>query len=440
MNNRQILVLGAGRSSAYLIRYLAEHSDEMGCRIVVADMDIQNASSKIQNLPNCTGLALDPLAEPERLNQLVLESVAVVSLLPVSLHMQVAVCCLRNKVSFFTASYQSPELEAMESEIKAANVLFLNECGCDPGLDHMTALQIMDKLRAQGQEVIHYEGYTGGLVAPNSDTNPWHYKFSWNPRNVVLAGQSGPAVYWQNHQTVVVPYPRLFRSVQPINLEGHPDLVGYFNRNSLPYRELYGLEQASTVIRGTLRHKDFCLAWFPLAYWGLNTDLNLGRTPINYPSKAILEQSLAVELNYTPDEIQKVCDLWEFLGLFDKLNSENSVFNPAQLLEKRMIERMSLGEKDQDMVVMCHRIRSRSQEGRVIEHQSELILEGEGGEYSAMAKTVGWPLAMAIECHLKGQVAETGLQRPLSPVWYRPILHGLAEQGVTCRETHIKPD
>jgi len=435
MNNRQILVLGAGRSSAYLLRYLAEHSNEMGCRIVVADLDLQNALSKIHNLPNCQALALDPLAETERLNTLVQESVAVVSLLPVSLHMQVALSCLRNKVSFFTASYQSPEMEALEAEIKTANLLFLNECGCDPGLDHMTALQMMDKLREQGHEVLHYEGYTGGLVAPSSDNNPWHYKFSWNPRNVVLAGQSGPAVYWHNHRTVVVPYPRLFRSVQPLSLEGHPDLVGYFNRNSLPYRALYGLEKAETVIRGTLRHKDFCLAWFPLAYWGLNTDLSLEESRFTFPSMAVLKRSLADELNYSSEEINKVCELWDFLGLFDQSNSENTFRNPAQFLEHRMIERMSLGDHDQDMVVMSHRILSKNQEGTVSEHRSQLILEGEGGEFSAMAQTVGWPLAMALQCYLQGQVVETGLQRPLSPVWYRPILQGLEQRGIHCRET-----
>ena len=436
---RPILVLGAGRSSGYLIRYLAQHSAVLECELIVADQDLDHAQAKIEGLPNCRAVALDPLAQPEILDALVKESVVVISLLPVSLHMQVAMSCLKNKVSLFTASYQSGEMEALAPDIKAMGLLFLNECGCDPGLDHMTALQIMDRLRDAGHSILSYEGYTGGLVAPVSDDNPWHYKFSWNPRNVVLAGQSGPAVYWQNNQIEIIPYPRLFRAVQPLELSGHRDLVGYFNRNSLPYRALYGLEQADTVIRGTLRHRDFCLAWFPLAYLGLNVDTNLPKEPLKWPTATELTKILGAELHYSLEETQKVIELWAFLGFWDPAVVDAYATNPAQNLEQRMVERMSLGATDRDMVVMCHRIRSKDHQGRVVDHRSELVLEGQGGENSAMAQTVGWPLAMAVECYLKGQVQETGLQRPLAPHWYQPILKGLDALGITCRETQVMP-
>ena len=435
MPHRQILVLGAGRSSGYLIRYLAHHSTSLECSLTVADQDPNHAQAKIEGLPNCRAVALDPVSQPEILDTLVKESRVVISLLPVSLHMQVAMSCLKNNVSLFTASYQSAEMEDLAPEIKAKNLLFLNECGCDPGLDHMTALQIMDRLRLEGHRVLGYEGYTGGLVAPVSDDNPWHYKFSWNPRNVVLAGQSGPAVYWQNNQIEVIPYPRLFRAVRPLDLTGHKDLVGYFNRNSLPYRALYGLDQAETVIRGTLRHRDFCLAWFPLAYLGLNVDTNLPKNSLKWPTPTEVTEILTKELHYSTQETHKVLDLWAFLGVWDPQGIGAYPSNPAVNLEQRMVERMSLGAQDRDMVVMCHRIRSKGPDGRIVEHRSELVLEGEGGENSAMAQTVGWPLALAVECYLKGQVQESGLQRPLKAHWYQPILKGLEALGIECRET-----
>lgn len=350
----------------------------------------------------------------------------------------------------FTASYQTSEMEALEDEITSKGLLFLNECGCDPGLDHLTAVQILDNLRESGHQILSYEGFTGGLVAPVSDDNPWHYKFSWNPRNVILAGQSGPAQFLQERRLCHADYPHLFRNVVEVKLPDFPDLVGYFNRNSLPYASLYGIPDASTVIRGTLRHRNFCLAWYPLAVWGLNLDQGPDSKQLAFlPSRGNLAQRLNSDFGYNQQECRVVDDLWDYLGIWELIhacqngqasasNSEDQAsgpgFSPSRWLENRMTERMSLNPEDRDMVLMTHWVRSINPEGQLEQHRCTLRLEGEGGERSAMAKTVGLPLAMAVELYLMGQIADIGLQRPLGRSWYGSILPALESHGI--RMTH----
>lgn len=450
MNQRmkQVLILGAGRSSGFLIEYLSNVADSLHAQILVADQSLEQAEAKIQGLHACTAQEVDPLQNPEGLDKLIADSTIVISLLPVSLHLQVAKACLRHRKAFFTASYQSEELERMQDEIREQGLLFLNECGCDPGLDHMSARQLIDRVREEGHEIVSYEGYTGGLVAPVSDDNPWHYKFSWNPRNVVLAGQSGPALYWQDHRVRSMPFPRLFRAVRPTAFPGVPNLVAYYNRNSLIYRDLYGIPGASTVIRGTLRHKDFCTAWFPLSYLGLNLDLILPETTDwMLPEPDDLSFLLRNELHYTEEQVQTVLQLWTFLDLWPgstvvgegnlKGQTDSGQSSPPSLkpglsdrLEDLLTLKLSLGPADRDMVVMTHQLVTVDAEGRRWTHHAHLRLEGEGGERSAMAKTVGWPLALAVERYLKGETTQVGLQRPLEPTWYKPILQRLSDLGI----------
>jgi saccharopine dehydrogenase (NADP+, L-glutamate forming) len=445
MNERVVLVLGAGRSAGYLIEYLAMKAASLNIKVAVADQNLDWALSKIGNLPYCSAVSVSTTENQEGFEKLVANATLVISLLPAGLHLAIAKACLKYRKPMFTASYQTPEMEALQSEITDQGLLFLNECGCDPGLDHLTAVQLLDSLRETGQQILSYEGYTGGLVAPFSDDNPWHYKFSWNPRNVILAGQSGSAQFLKDGQTCHLAYPDLFRQVIEVELSEFPDLVGYYNRNSLPYASLYGIPTASTVIRGTLRHRHFCTAWYPLAVWGLNLDGCKDPEQIAcLPSRETLAHRLSSDFDYHREECKTVDELWGYLGIWELIHAlkdehesnssgecrAESCISPAKWLEKRMTERLSLNPSDRDMVLMTHFVRSINSEGRPVLHRSSMRLEGEGGERSAMAKTVGLPLAMAVELYLKGQISEIGLQRPLGRLWYGSILPALELHGI----------
>lgn len=452
MAERTVLVLGAGRSSGYLIEYLAQQAVALNIKIVVADQNLDWAMAKVESLPSCYAIMVQPGTDIEGFEKLVANATLVISLLPVHLHMTVAKACLKYQKPMFTASYQTAEMESLQEEIKSKGLLFLNECGCDPGLDHMTAVQILDKLQHQGHQILSYEGYTGGLVAPVSDNNPWHYKFSWNPRNVILAGQGGHAQFLRNNQNSLLSYPDLFREVVEVDLADFPDLVGYFNRNSLPYAELYGIPNAHTVIRGTLRHRDFCTAWFPLACWGLNATSALEPALVaNLPTRDTLSPRLSSEFGYSDAECKVVHELWDYLGIWDlveALRNPRSVDtvgldanaytrwpSPADWLETRMTERMSLSPSDRDMVLMTHLIRTKNPDGQSEIHRCTLCLEGEGGDKSAMAKTVGLPLALAVELYLQGKIQDTGLIRPLGCQWYSSILPALENRGIRMQHT-----
>jgi len=452
MADRTVLVLGAGRSSGYLIEYLAQQAVALNIKIVVADQNLDWAMAKVESLPSCYAIMVQPGTDIEGFEKLVANATLVISLLPVHLHMTVAKACLKYHKPMFTASYQTAEMESLQEEIKSKGLLFLNECGCDPGLDHLTAVQILDKLQHQGHQILSYEGYTGGLVAPVSDNNPWHYKFSWNPRNVILAGQGGPAQFLKNNQNSHLSYPDLFGEVVEVDLADFPDLVGYFNRNSLPYADLYGIPKAHTVIRGTLRHRHFCTAWYPLACWELNASNTLEPAIIaNLPSRDTLFPRLSNEFGYSDAECKVVKELWDYLGVWDLVealrnprsmdpvgfdSNANTLWpSPADWLETRMTQRMSLSPSDRDMVLMTHLIRTKNPDVQSEIHRCTLCLEGDGGDKSAMAKTVGLPLALAVELYLQGKIQDTGLIRPLGSQWYSSILPALENQGIRMQHT-----
>ncbi len=447
MTERIVLIFGAGRSSGYLIEYLAQQASVLNIKIVVADQNFNWAKAKVEFLPSCSATTVEPTTDNDGFEKLVANATLVVSLLPVYLHLTVAKACLKYHKPMFTASYQTPEMDCLQEEIASKGLLFLNECGCDPGLDHLTAVQVLDNLQQNGHQIVSYEGYTGGLVAPVSDNNPWHYKFSWNPRNVILAGQGGPAQYLNQNKTNHLSYPDLFREVVEVDLADFPDLVGYFNRNSLPYADLYGIPNAHTVIRGTLRHRHFCTAWYPIANWGLNSSRDLEPTLFNnLPSPNTLRHKLSNELGYSDADCKVVQELWDYLGIWELIDTLHLQYSksigghnsdgatnwqsPADWLETRMTERMSLAPTDRDMLLMTHHVRTLNPDGQAESHRCTLILEGEGGDKSAMAKTVGLPLAMAVELYLQGKIQQKGLIRPLGSSWYGSILPALENYGI----------
>ncbi|MCF6358716.1 MAG: saccharopine dehydrogenase NADP-binding domain-containing protein [Draconibacterium sp.] len=232
MNN--ILIFGAGRSSNSLIKYLADNANEFNWRIKIVDIKV----NENENHPAVSYSALNVKDEFARDSE-VKSADLVISMLPARFHKFVAKSCVKFSKNLLTASYETADLKAFETEVIDKGLFFLNECGLDPGLDHMSAMKIIDRIKNEGHKLLCFESFTGGLVAPESDNNPWNYKFSWNPRNVVLAGQGGPAKFIQNGKFKYIPYNRLFRRTEIIDIEGFGMFEGYANRDSLKYIEKY---------------------------------------------------------------------------------------------------------------------------------------------------------------------------------------------------------
>ena len=255
----KLLVIGAGRSSGSLIEYLLNQSVAHNWQVTVADMDIRLAEEKLNKHPNGTAISFDIKNEEQR-QAIIQTHDFVVSMLPAFMHGDVARDCVSFGKHLATASYVSADMKALDTEAKSKGLLLLNECGLDPGIDHASAMKLIDEIKQQGGKITSFKSYCGGLVAPESNDNPWGYKFSWNPRNVILAGQ-GTAQFLQNGELSFIPYNRLFTQTETVTVEGYGEFDAYANRDSVSYRDIYGLQGINTMLRGTLRQRGYCKAW-----------------------------------------------------------------------------------------------------------------------------------------------------------------------------------
>ena len=271
---KRILLFGAGKSASVLIEYLVEESRKEAWHLTVVDANEDLAQQKLHNAPNTIAASFD-IADSTTRKNFIQEASIVISLLPPALHILVAVDCIACHKNLLTASYIDGDLKKLAPEIEKRNLLFLCEMGLDPGIDHMSAKQLIDSIEEQGGKITSFVSHCGGLVAPESDDNPWHYKISWNPRNVVLAGKAG-AVFLQDGEECVLSHHELFAERRFTQVRGLEPLCWYPNRDSLSYSHLYGLQQCSTFIRTTLRHPDFIYGWKNLI------DLNLTDETIQY--------------------------------------------------------------------------------------------------------------------------------------------------------------
>lgn len=427
-----------------MLSYLAEHATVYHWEINVVDVS-ENEMVKSLGL---TFSLLDVKDDFAR-DQFVQNADLVISLLPARFHKLVAHSCLKFSKHLLTASYESKEMKGIEDEVKTKGLFFLNECGLDPGLDHMSAMRVINKIRDEGHELLAFESFTGGLVAPESDDNPWHYKFSWNPRNVVLAGQEGPAKFIQNGKVKYIPYNRLFRRTELIEIDDFGWFEGYANRDSLSYVEKYGLEGVPTVYRGTLRRPGFCKAWNVFVQIGATSDdyylENVGdmtyREFINsflyyHPSDSIdLKLYHSMQIPRDSDTIPKL----EWLGIFEKKKIGLKRATPAQVLENLLKEKWQLLPHEKDMIVMWHKFeyfdKKRSEKK---ERNSSLVVLGDNGERTAMAKTVGLPLAVAAKLFLTGKLKIRGMFIPTCPEIYEPVLDELEANGIIFDEKIIE--
>lgn len=438
---RKILLIGAGLSSTYLIKYLLEHASKEDWHLSIADAQLELAQQKTFGSAHATALAIDIL-QTEKRKTLIASHDLIISLLPAHLHIHVAKDCLALKKNLVTASYISDEMKNMDAAVKKAGLLFLNECGLDPGIDHLSAMEMIDELKAKGAKIISFKSYCGGLVAPEYDTNPWHYKFTWNPRNVVLAGQS-TARYLDNGRMRFIPPQRLFTETTPVRVDGYGLFESYANRDSLEYQIPYGLEEATTLLRGTLRRQGYSEAWNLFVRLGLtddsfkipNSEKLTYRSYITAfipgASEKTLEKDLCRFLGIRLNS--KAYSNIKWLGLFSTKKPGLANASPAEILQHLLQEKWQLKERDLDMIVMKHEIIFAYKNKTWYEH-AELVVKGESRDLTAMAKTVGLPLAMAAKHILNNQFSIRGVVRPIHQEIYRPILKELAEYGVSFKK------
>jgi len=434
---KQILVLGAGLSATSLIDYLLMNSVKLDWKITVGDMSLEVALKKVQNHPNGRAIQFDINNVIQREEE-ISKADLVVSLLPAFMHPIVAQECLRFKKNMVTASYVSPQMKELENQVKSNGLIFMNEIGVDPGIDHMSAMKIIDEIHAKGGKMLAFRSNTGGLVAPKYDNNPWNYKFTWNPRNVVLAGQ-GTAQFIENGQYKYLPYNRLFAQVERANVLNYGEFEVYPNRDSLKYRSIYGLENIPTMIRGTMRRPGYCKSWNVFVQLGLTDDTFVVENSENLTYRQFVsafvtgndsipvEQRLASMLKLEPDS--DILYRLRWLGLFEdkKIGLPNAT--PAQILQKLLESKWTLDTEDKDIIVMQH-IFDFELNGRKKRITSSLVVEGIDQAHTAMAITVGTPVAIATKLILTGVITQTGVLVPITKDIYEPVLHELEDYGV----------
>lgn len=442
---QKIFVIGAGRSTYSLIQYLKEQAPKEDWLIRIGDIDEQLALQKAGNDPRCEGVGFDIHNEAER-SQRISEADLVISMLPAHMHLPVARDCIRYKKHMVTASYISPDMRSLHNEAVDAGSILINEIGVDPGIDHLSAMKVLDELRDAGAEMTLFESFTGGLVAPENDDNPWHYKFTWNPRNVVLAGSGGAVKFIQEGQYKYIPYHQLFRRTEPIEVPEYGRFEGYANRDSLAYRSVYGLDDIPTIYRGTLRRPGFCRSWDVFVKLGMTDDsYELEGTEemtfrqftnlfLAYNPQDSVELKLMHYLNIPQDS--ELMDKLTWLGIFSDQKIGLAKASPAQVLQKILEEKWSLGPDEKDMIVMYHKFGYRLN-GELKMRESSMVVLGKDKRETAMARTVGLPVGIASHQILRGKIHTPGVQIPISKEIYEPMLEELAQYGIAFKEREI---
>lgn len=497
---KTVLLFGAGKSATVLIDYLLENAVKENWKIIVVDADLKLAQSKIGNSSRATATSFDINRNDERVRH-IRHADIVISMLPPALHYLVAQDCVKFNKNLLTASYIDNNIRGLQLEIEKRKIIFLCEMGLDPGIDHMSAMKIIDSIRAKGGQIISFKSHCGGLVAPESDDNPWHYKISWNPKSVVLAGKAG-AHFKENGEEKRVKYEELFTADHIVEVPDIGFLCWYPNRDSLSYSSLYGLEKIETFIRTTLRHSDFMYGWKNVIDLKLTDETSQYETNDKTLQQLFkehmdkngfgewLEEKLKERFAKTKDMLENLMKLMEveqeaeeegekipdtfmaadekgnietieiddvknkaaaflahnmheanltlkqlfFLGLDDQATLvDKGLCSAADILQFAIEKKLSLRPYDKDMIVMLHEF------GYMIDNKkssisSSLVVKGENGLRTAMAKTVGLPLGIAAKLILNGQIKLTGLHIPTHKEIYEPVLKELELHDVKFQE------
>ena len=449
---RNILLIGAGRSASTLIKYLLQNSQKEDWKIIVADISIELAKQKINNHANAHAIAIDINNDQQRTNAIQKVDL-VISMLPATMHLLVAKECLKQKKNLVTASYVSKQMHDFDAEAKKVGVIFLNEIGLDPGIDHLSAMKVINDVKAKGGKIITFKSYCGGLVAPESNDNPWGYKFTWSPRAVVMAGQSGDstaatAQYLQNEKIKYVPYTRLFSNLETIRVNKWGRFEAYANRDSLSYKKLYDLPDVQNMFRGTLRMPGFCKAW--------NAFVQLGLTDGNC-KVSDSENTTYTELidSFLPESKEKsvkkkvakflrekdnspVMKKLDWLGVFKNQVIKLKNVSPAEILLNILMKKWNLKPQDKDMVVMQHLFEFKLPElkSKLQRITSSLVVMGDDQINTAMSKTVGLPMGISTKLILNRKIKLTGVRIPIVKEIYNPVLNELEKFGIQFIEKH----
>ena len=440
---KQIGILGAGRSAGYLVEYLGEYCARVGRELYVYDLDFHRLQHSF-TVNDKTHLVVADLSDTQVVSDILKNLDVVVSVLPPPMHLPVANLCLEQGCHLFTASYTSEGMLALDAQAKEKGLLFMNELGLDPGIDHLSASKLFDHAKSLGLEVVTFESHCGGLVDEACcENNPWKYKFTWNPTNVVLAGQGGSSIWKEEGEVMQLDGHLIFANAREITVPGIGVFDVYANRNSLTYEKLYGLTKARTLLRGTLRRRYFCAAWDVLVVQGFTDSKNVLFDSGEADSKEWFSKvtgSLNTDL-WIESLLSSGVDLVNIEGhlrfLQLELGCENLVIvgkTSAQILEQILLDRWALEANHRDEVVMVHKLGVMDQSGDEKHWYSVLKVMGEGGDRTAMAKTVGLPLAMGVETFLEEEHADRGVCLPFDKSWYAPILEKLERQGIVFDE------
>jgi len=443
---RKILIIGSGKSSSYLIKYLLSKSEKENLFIIIADKYIAKTKALLNNHSNSKALKLDVFDNVSRAKEILAADI-VISMLPARFHLMVAKDCIKHSKNMLTASYISDEMLALNNKAIEKDIVIMNEIGLDPGIDHMSAMKVIDHIKEKNAKITLFESYTGGLIAPESDNNLWNYKFTWNPRNVVLAGQGGPAKFVQQGHKKYIPYNKLFKRTQKLEVKNHGSFEGYANRDSLKYREIYGLEDIKTLCRGTIRKVGFSESWDVFVQLGMTDDSYTIENSMDmtfrdfvdlflpYSAKDKVELKLQKLLNISESE-----PIWSKLLEIDLFSSQKTVTidkaTPAQILEFILCKSWSLDPNDKDMIVMTHKF-IYELNNKKYQIDSNMVCIGEDQTYTAMAKTVGLPLAIATLAILNSKITVKGVQLPVNKAIYNPILKELIDYGIEFNEYEI---
>ncbi|GAA4350191.1 saccharopine dehydrogenase C-terminal domain-containing protein [Hymenobacter saemangeumensis] len=433
----RLLLLGAGRSASSLIEYLLRYAPTESWFLTVADVNPAHLAPVLAAHSAYARVVPFAIENEKLLSSLVGEADIVISMLPALFHPLVAQACVQHGRHLATASYVSPEIRDLHEQAIAADITILMECGLDPGLDHMSAMRAIEHIRARGGRLTSFKSYCGGLLAPEAEAdNPWQYKFTWNPRNVVLAGQS-TAKYLEKGHPRFIPYQQLFARTETLTVPGYGDYEGYANRDSLSYRAPYGLDDIPTILRGTLRRPGYCAAWHALVRLGLTDDTVKLDNPETMTWQELVEaylpattQQLELPLRLATylglDPAGEVMGRLNWLGLFSERPVGMANATPAQLLERLLTEKWALQPHDHDLIVMQH-LFDFELNGQQHRLTSSLTVKGDDATHTAMAKTVGLPLGMAVRRLAQGLLTQRGVVIPVQADLYEPILDELAQ-------------
>ncbi len=438
---KNILILGAGLSTISLIDYLLKNAEENQWEITVGDIDEEVARKKVNGSQYGKSMKFD--IEDEGLTH---KSIAacdiVISMLPAFMHLKVAEKCIELKKPMLTASYATPEIKALSEKAKEAGIPIMMELGVDPGIDHMSAMNVIDRIKSEGGEIKSFYSFTGGLVAPEFDNNPWNYKFTWNPRNVVLAG-NGESKFINAGRYKYIPYHRLFDRVMQRKILSYGDFEVYANRDSLGYREIYGLEDIPSMYRGTVRRPGFSKAWNVFVRLGATEDTYTIEDSENMTYRQFINLFLRFDPNMPVEiKLQQYCvnacdpvvmEKLKWLGIFDKRKIGLKNATPAQILLKLLLEKWTMDPHDRDMLIMQHEFKFEvnGEEKMII---SAMVAEGKNHEETAMAMTVGLPLAITTKLFLQGKLKRKGLVLPIHEDIYKPVLAELELFGIRFEE------